>query len=196
MNSILKATIVVLCISAAKAFVPSFSSSELTSSTQLFGNAEDNSASSRRLFLETTLATSAAVAMIGRQTAFAAEADGLEAYLYKVVRVREATQQETRLIKSGKFKDIQRANVKLAVKFMVQNYRLSDSVVAASAYLQGGNSIKAIDVGQAAIQNLQTILEYFDTSDVENIKVSQFSVHSVFFRGRNRPNQEQCIWFH
>jgi hypothetical protein len=46
-------------------------------------------------------------------------------------------------------------------------------VVGASAYLKGGNSaqMRAIDVGQTAVQNLQTILEYFDTSDVENIKV-------------------------
>ncbi|KAL3894940.1 MAG: hypothetical protein SGARI_007598, partial [Bacillariaceae sp.] len=68
---------------------------------------------------------------------------------------------------------MQRANVKLAVKFMVSNYRLADSVVGASAYLKGGNTaqMRAIDVGQTAVQNLQTILEYFDTSDVQNIKV-------------------------
>mmetsp|Transcript_15873 Transcript_15873/g.36606 ORF Transcript_15873/g.36606 Transcript_15873/m.36606 type:complete len:257 (-) Transcript_15873:225-995(-) len=107
-----------------------------------------------------------------------ASSDTLDSYLYKIVRVREATQQERRLITTGKFKDIQRANVKLAVKFMVQNYRLSDSVVGASTFLSGGNSqqMRAIDVGQAAVQNLQTILEYFDSSDVENIKVGQNSM--------------------
>ncbi len=91
----------------------------------------------------------------------------------------EATQQERRLIKTGKFKDMQRANVKLAVKFMVQNYRLSDSVVGASAFLSGGNTqqMMAIDTGQMAVQNLQTILEYFDTSDVENIKVGKNSMN-------------------
>jgi hypothetical protein len=100
-------------------------------------------------------------------------ANDLDSYLYKIIRVREATQQERRLIQTGKFKDIQRANVKLAVKFMVSNYRLADCVLGASAYLKGGNSaqMRAIDVGQTAVQNLQTILEYFDTSDVENIKV-------------------------
>lgn len=98
---------------------------------------------------------------------------------YKIIRVKEATQQERRLIKSGKFKDMQRANVKLAVKFMVQNYRLSDSVVGASAFLNGGNTqqMMAIDTGQMAVQNLQTILEYFDTSDVENIKVGKSSMN-------------------
>lgn len=83
------------------------------------------------------------------------------------------------MIKTGKFKDMQRANVKLAVKFMVQNYRLSDSVVGASAFLSGGNTqqMMAIDTGQMAVQNLQTILEYFDTSDVENIKVGKNSMN-------------------
>jgi hypothetical protein len=90
------------------------------------------------------------------------------------MRVREATIQERRLIKSGKFKDMQRANVKLAVKFMVQNYRLSDSVVGASGFLKGNaQQMRAIDSGQVAVQNLQTILEYFDSSDVENIKVGK-----------------------
>lgn len=100
----------------------------------------------------------------------------LEGYLYKIIRVREATQQERRLISTGKFKDKARQNVKLAVKFMIQNYQLSDSVVGASAYLQGNAAqMRAIDVGQAAVQNLQTILEYFDSSDVENIKVDNLS---------------------
>ena len=73
---------------------------------------------------------------------------------------------------------MQRANVKLAIKFMVQNYRLSDCVVGASTFLKGGNSqqMAAIDTGQMAVQNLQTILEYFDSSDVENIKVGKNSM--------------------
>ena len=92
--------------------------------------------------------------------------------LYYILRVREATEQETRLIKSGKFKDVQRANVKLAVRFMVDNYRLNDNFIAASAFLTGDKKIKAVDLGQTVVQNLYTILEYFDSSDVENIKVS------------------------
>lgn len=103
----------------------------------------------------------------------------LDTYLYKIIRVREATLQERRLIQSGKFKDMQRANVKLAVKFMVQNYRLSDSVVGASTFLSGGNSqqMRAIDTGQMAVQNLQTILEYFDSAGIENIKVGKNSLN-------------------
>jgi hypothetical protein len=91
------------------------------------------------------------------------------------LRVKEATIQETRLITSGKFKDAARGNVKLAVKFMLNNYRLSDAVIAASAYIDDNNRrLAASDAGQAAVQNLYTILEYFDSQDVANIKVRKY----------------------
>lgn len=102
----------------------------------------------------------------------AAERQPLDKLLYNLMRVREATFQESRLISSGKFKDVQRANVKLAVKFIVNNYRLSDTVVQASAYIEDSSKrITAGDVGQSAVQDLITILEYFDSSDVQNLKV-------------------------
>ncbi|KAL7521907.1 hypothetical protein ACHAWX_006599 [Stephanocyclus meneghinianus] len=100
----------------------------------------------------------------------------LSSCIYNILRVREATQQETRLITTGKFKDVQRANVKLAVKFMINNYRLSDSIVAASSYLTGNAKVSASGVGGSAVQSLYTILEYFDSSDVENIKVGSDSI--------------------
>ena len=96
----------------------------------------------------------------------------LESYLYRVLRAREATTQERRLITTGKFQDVQRTNVKLAVGFIVANYRLGDAVNGAAAYLSS-RQMAAVDAGQAAVQNLQTILEYFDSSDVQNIKVSE-----------------------
>jgi len=96
--------------------------------------------------------------------------------LYSILRSREAMEQETRLIKSGRFKDVQRANVKLAVKFMAENYRLNDNFIAAGAYLVGDRKSKAFDVGTNVVQNLYTILEYFDSSDVENIKVGSLSM--------------------
>lgn len=71
---------------------------------------------------------------------------------------------------------MQRANVKLAVKFMINNYKLSDSVVAASSYLSGNARVSASGVGGSAVQSLYTILEYFDSSDVENIKVGSDSI--------------------
>lgn len=109
------------------------------------------------------------------QAAAAAQRPSLSSLIYKILRVREATQQETRLITSGKFKDVQRANVKLAIKFMLENYRLQDAFVAASGYLDGNQRrVEAGQVGQAAVQNLYTILEYFDSADVQNLKVSTY----------------------
>ena len=109
--------------------------------------------------------------------AWAAQRQSLDAVLYRIIRVKEAVQQEARLIKSGKFKDVQRANVKLAVKFMINNYRLNDAFVTASAYLESNDRrLEAGQVGQAVVQNLYTILEYFDSADVQNIKVSLYLV--------------------
>lgn len=55
---------------------------------------------------------------------------------------------------------------------MLNNYKLSDAVIAASAYIDDTNTrLAASDAGQAAVQNLYTILEYFDAQDVSNIKV-------------------------
>jgi hypothetical protein len=103
----------------------------------------------------------------------------LETYLYTIARVREATAQEMRLIKTGKFKDAARGNVKLAVRFMLNNYRLSDNVIAAASYLKGQQQIQAGSDGQKAVQALYTILEYFDAGSVENIKVRKSSTFDM-----------------
>jgi len=152
-------------------------------------------AATRRSFLVDNVVGSASIAgaMILTTTPFEVRADDddetaqspsqsssskikpLPTYIYNVLRVREATEQETRLISTGKFKDVQRANVKLAVKFMINNYKLSDSIIAASSYLSGNSRVQASLTGQSAVQNLYTIIEYFDSSDVENIKVDSLS---------------------
>ena len=96
--------------------------------------------------------------------------------LYYILRVREATEQESRLISSGQFKDVQRANVKLAVRFLLQNYKLSDNVIVSTAKLIADSSKRqaATEAGQRAVENLYTILEYFDSRDVENLKVGTY----------------------
>lgn len=133
--------------------------------------ANSPSGSRRRNFLGNFLFFSSGLAGFG-QVSWGKERPPLEDLLYNILRVREATAQESRLIKSGQFKDVQRANIKLAVRFMVQNYRLADCFVAASAYLDGNDRrIQAGAIGQSAVQNLMTILEYFDSSDVQNLKV-------------------------
>lgn len=142
-------------------------------------HSEDLVPSSRRIFLRNVAAVTSAAAITNVAfPAFAEETEPkksklkpLDECLYSILRVREASVQETRLIKSGKFKDVQRANVKLAAKFMINNYNLSDNVIAASAYLGNSNRLEASNMGQSAVQSLYTILEYFDSSDVENIKV-------------------------
>jgi hypothetical protein len=160
---------------------PSSSSSyKRTKTTVLQGQSNDNEVefSRRSFFHQSTTFAAASVSFLTPTTAYAAEKESeestpttLQTPLYSIARVREAVEQETRLIKSGKFKDVQRANVKLAVKFIVDNYRLNDNFIAASAYLEGDRKIKAVEIGQSTVQNLITILEYFDSSDVENIKV-------------------------
>jgi len=37
--------------------------------------------------------------------------------------------------------------------------------------------MRAVETGQMAVANLQTILEYFDSSDIENIKVGKNSMN-------------------
>lgn len=146
---------------------------------------DNNSAVSRRSFFTSTLLLPAASAFFvsNSQPAFAASTENnnedststtptVQTPLYSILRVKEATEQESRLIKSGKFKDVQRANVKLAVRFMVDNYRLNDNFISASAFLNGDRKIKAAEIGQTTVQNLITILEYFDSSGVDNIKIA------------------------
>jgi hypothetical protein len=113
--------------------------------------------------------------------AIAATREPLDELLYRIVRVREATVLETRLIKTGKFKDVQRSNIKLAIRFMVENYRLNDAFVAASTYLDGtSRRLAASQIGQSVTQNLYTILEYFDAADVQNLKVSLHCLYLLF----------------
>lgn len=173
-----------VCDGFAPARVPSGSDTQRRTDQPLFANKEkddmpltshNDGILSRRTLFQSTAAivlSSTAASFVGAvPAAQAAERRALEDLLYTIVRVREATQQETRLIRSGKFKDVQRANVKLAVKFMIENYKLNDAFLAASNYLENNKRMSAVNVGQNAVQDLYTILEYFDASDVQNLKV-------------------------
>ena len=149
---------------------------------------------SRRTWIQRNALVASTLLVVGTTTAgstpvWAASRPPLTDLLYTILRVREATEQETRLISSGKFKDVQRANIKLAVRFMVENYRLADAFVAAAAYLDGNERrISAGNVGQAAVQNLVTILEYFDSADVQNLKVRFCVIIRLFVWYRARPD--------
>jgi len=49
-------------------------------------------------------------------------------------RVQEASEQETRLIVTGKYKELQRLNIKRAIGMMIDNYDLAGRFVRASAF--------------------------------------------------------------
>lgn len=154
----------------------------------------------------TTTAAAAAAATVATtflqapSPAFAAEVVpvSLDDALYLILRVREATQQETRLITTGQFKDVQRANVKLAVAMMVNNYRLSDMINVAAAYIPGDSNrgYKAITTGQTAVQSLMTILEYFDSSDVQNLKVRDHEKVCIRRHGPTTLHYTTHLTFH
>lgn len=86
----------------------------------------------------------------------------LKAQLLLILRVKEATTQETRLIESGKYKTLQRLDVKRAIKFMLYNYQLRDRFGGASAFAADYNTqLQANKLGIKAVDALQTILDYF-----------------------------------
>ena len=97
-------------------------------------------------------------------------------------RVMEATTQEERLIKTGKFKDVQREdappcatrdagrthsparappagnNIKFAVRLMLDNYRLADSIVDSSQLAVAAAQADAARTGREAVETLLTLL--------------------------------------
>jgi len=85
----------------------------------------------------------------------------LKPELVLILRVKEACEQETRLIKTGKFKELQRLNVKRAIGMMIENYDLRDRFVRASAYAPADRISDATIYGNTATEALIQILEYF-----------------------------------
>ena len=97
-----------------------------------------------------------------------------------ILRVKEAAAQETRLIKSGKFKDLQRNSIKLAISLMLDNYQLLDNINKAARFAGGSRSQEAYSVGQGAVEALQSVLEYFDSSS-SSLKVDTISSEKQAF---------------
>jgi hypothetical protein len=95
-----------------------------------------------------------------------------QAALYMILRAQEATLQELRLVKNGMYKDVQRQNIKLAVSYILKNYKLQDNFLQVSRTLSSAKQISASD--------LTTILEYFDTQDVQNLKVGSGGASESF----------------
>lgn len=189
LRALLRCASLALAMSSCRAFAPSanslrcqFSLSASSNNCDEVSRSPQQAAGSRRTFLASAIAAAAAAPLAAvaedapsSDSSSSNKIKPLPQYIYNVLRVREATEQETRLLSTGKFKDVQRANVKLAIKFILNNYGLSDSVIAASAYLKGNARVQASGAGQSAVQSLYTIVEYFDSSDVENIKVNSLT---------------------
>jgi len=76
-----------------------------------------------------------------------------------IMRVQEATAQQARLVSTGKYKDVQRSNIKFATKLMLDNYKLFESVDRASRLAPPGKQAEAMEKGRSAAENLQTLLE-------------------------------------
>ena len=89
------------------------------------------------------------------------EPQALKDSLVLILRVKEATQQETRLITTGKYKELQRLNVKRAVKFMLDNYSLQDRFIAASTFAPLDQQQLATSYAQSSVEPLIQIIEYF-----------------------------------
>lgn len=118
---------------------------------------------SRRAAVETAAAFALTLSPLTSSAALAAARGPreLQPELVQLLWVQEATGQETRLIETGKYKTLQRLNVKRAVGMLLDNYDLNGRIVAASAYAPSGQQQRAINYGSTAIEDLTQILEYF-----------------------------------
>jgi len=116
----------------------------------------------RRELLSIALATATSSATL---PAFAAQKKmaraPLKPELVLILRVKEACEQETRLIRTGKFRELQRLDVKRAIGMMIENYDLRDRFVRASAYAPSDRVSDATVYGNTATEALIQILEYF-----------------------------------
>ena len=123
----------------------------------------------------------------------------LREQLVLILRVQEATGQETNLVKSGKYKELQRLNIKRAISFMIDNYNLQDRFVTASAFAPLEKQQVATEYAQTAVESLVQILEYFPDKLVANDlsrEQSQFVLAALTSTSKNIDsflslNQEQ-----
>ena len=92
----------------------------------------------------------------------------LKEELVQIMRVREAAGQETRLIQTGKYKSLQRLDVKRAVGMMIENYDLSTRFVRAAGSAAIENQGVANQYGNKVVESLTQILEYFQVELTAN----------------------------
>ena len=93
---------------------------------------------------------------------------GLVPQLVLILRVQEATSQETRLVSTGKYKELQRLNVKRAIRYMLDNYSLEERFNRAAAFAPREKVASATAYGANAAEALNQIIEYFPQDLVAN----------------------------
>jgi len=142
------------------------------------GAAEETLAVSRRQLLASV---GAAVASTGLQNTLGATAAAPKAKrkplrpdLVEILRVKESCGQETRLINTGKYRDLQRLSVKRAIGMMIDNSDLQSRFVSASSYAELSELQTAVEYGNTAVESLVQILEYFpDKLTANNLSPEQ-----------------------
>ncbi|GAB5372821.1 hypothetical protein AAMO2058_001697400 [Amorphochlora amoebiformis] len=82
----------------------------------------------------------------------------LRPILLPILRVQEATVQESNLIKTGAYKDYARADVKLAIQYMLEAYELPQNMDSAATYASQENYYEAVDAYQKVVESLRSIL--------------------------------------
>jgi len=98
--------------------------------------------------------------------------DPLKSAIVAILRLQESTLQEARLITTGNFKDLQRNNIKMATRMMIENTRIYDRIVKVASYVPAGKISEVNEKGRDAVEDLQSILDYFDE---RTMKVNELS---------------------
>eukprot|EP00466_Bigelowiella_natans_P015228 jgi/Bigna1/126541/aug1.2_g1249 len=90
----------------------------------------------------------------------------LKPILLPILRVQEATVQEANLIKTGAYKDYARADIKLAIQYMLEAYELPQNMDTASTYANQEDYFKAVESYQKVVSYLQSILADYSEKDM------------------------------
>jgi len=101
------------------------------------------------------------------------DTDPLKTAIVAILRVQESTLQEARLIKTGNFKDLQRNNIKMATRMMIDNSRIYDRIVKVASYVPQNKISEVNEKGRAAVEDLQSILDYFDERQMKVTEMSE-----------------------
>lgn len=96
--------------------------------------------------------------------------------LYLLLRVREATEQQERLLRKNMFRDLQRNNIKMAMRMILRNYNLRDNLeILTSKQIPSESQAKAREASKDLCESLSLISIYFDPNADAKLTVDQLS---------------------